>query len=214
MKRWIAGLLSLSMMLPLAACNASPDPIPENTAEGTDAVTTAAPETTAAQTTAETTAADTAETKEEKSVTPFDVTPREKADPSVTRSLAENVLTAAADSEIYAILDVDNLTGKLARVLTDKQTKLHSKSFMWSYRNMPSLSFVPKTPDLSMYEGFSFWMYADENAVGQTFVLNLNSENKASEGSDYYTTNTVKIAEAGWTYYSWRLDRMGVSRSP
>lgn len=214
MKRWIAGLLSLSMLMPLAACSASSDPVPENTAQLTDADTTAAPETTETQTTAETTAADTAETKEEKTVTPFDVTLRAKADPAVTRSLGENILTTDADSEIYAILDVDNLTGKLARVLTDKQTKLHDKSFMWSYRNMPSLSFVPKTPDLSMYEGFSFWMYADESAVGQTFVLNLNSENKASDGSDYYTTNTVKIAESGWTYYSWRLDRMGVSRSP
>ena len=98
MKRWIAGLLSLSMLLPLAACTASPDPVPENTAEGTDAITTAAPETTAAQTTSETTAADTTETKEEKTVTPFDVTPREKADSGVTRSLGENILTADADS--------------------------------------------------------------------------------------------------------------------
>ena len=206
MKLPLTLFLTAALLLPLlAACSPADAPAPP--------VTAAASDSDSAEDAASAESAQIPETEAARPETipipQWSVTPAPAADPAVTRPLRENVLTADADSEVYAILDVDRVSGKLARVLTDAHTKLHDKAFAWSYRNMPTLSFVPETPDLSRFEGF-----ADESAVGQTFVLNFNSENKASEGSDYYSTGTVKIAEAGWSYYSWRLDRMSVSRSP
>lgn len=148
------------------------------------------------------------------SASDFNVKPRPVQDPGVTRTLDENILTVDGDSDTYAILDVNNITGWLAKYLTDTHTKNHNKSFMWSYREQPTLTFIPETPDLSEYDGLSFWVYADESAVGQSFVLNLSSENNDTEGSDYYTTGTVKITESGWHYYSWYLDRLSANRSP
>lgn len=213
MKKLLSAFLAAAMLLPLAACaspasledTAGPDhpdheesPDPAGTGDTGD--TSVSPDETEAPASA---------------FAAFPAAPRVTPDASVTRLLAENILTAPdAETIVYDLLDVDSLSGKMGRLLSDDQTKLHKKSLRWRYRDLASLAFVPEGEDLSAYEGFSFWMYADESAVGQTFLVCLGSDNPDTEGSDYYSTNVVKIAEAGWTCYSWKLDRLGAARSP
>ena len=213
MRRFLTAFLAAAMLMPLAGCAA-----PGGAEPGTDAPESVPPGTLPAGTSAPETSAPETDASAEDAKPVFAAFPaaaRAVPDASAVLPLADNILTAAdAETKVYDLLDVDNITGKQKRLLTDAQTKNHDKSFRWSYRDLASLSFKPEGGDLSAYEGFSFWMYADESAVGQTFLISIDSNNPETDGSDYYTTNVVKIAESGWTYYSWRLDRLGVSRSP
>lgn len=217
MKRFLSFFLAGMMLLPMAACASGGNPPEETSGEQTSAPDTSAPDTSAPETSAPETTEKETETSAPETTAPavaVELPVKEHPDPAVTRLLSENILRAESEDnapdEPYTAVD---FSGKAyAKLQNTEHHKTGDVSLTWKYGSNGSWTFkVPK--DLSKYKAYSFWLYADQAAIGETFVLYFLSENSATEGMDYYST-TVKIQQAGWSLVSAKFAEMGVSRTP
>ncbi|MBQ8640937.1 MAG: heparinase II/III family protein [Clostridia bacterium] len=138
---------------------------------------------------------------------------KEHLDPSITRPLADHIVGAESDAEPDRPLVIfDSTLEKYALYQDTEITRNETSSYAWNFGKQNQLVLnVPE--DLSEYKAYSFWMYADPEDVGATFLVYFSSENQESEGIDYYSF-WVNVEQEGWTYYSGLLNGCSVARQP
>ncbi len=206
-KQILSLLLAAVMLLSAAAC--SPASVPTDTdaqSESTAPDTTAAPETTTEAVT---------EPAETEPVWNPVLPQKEHADPTETRKLSMNKLSVqkgmqSEPDQPIKVLDVSEQ--KYLKLHTADIHKTESVSMRWAYDAQSSWTFTVPA-DLSAYKAYSFWVYAPEEAVNETFYMYFGSENSATDGIDYYG-KSFKMQNAGWNFFSGLLGGMGISRTP
>jgi len=209
MKRILSLVLAAVMLLPAAACSPAEKPLDSET---TLPVETTVPDTTAAP---ETTTEAVTEPAETEPVWDPAWPKKEHADASVTRKLSLNLLSSGdankedADKPLVVFNAADP---KYQKLHTPEIHKLADVSMKWIYDVTASWTFnVPA--DLSAYEAYSFWVYAPEGTVGETFYMYFGSENSATDGIDYYG-KSFKMQSEGWNFFSGYLGAFSINRTP
>lgn len=83
----------------------------------------------------------------------------------------------------------------------------------WDHGESPALTReFPKSQDWTSYSGVRFWMYCARPGTS-TFVLIFNSENKKTEGPDYYSLK-VALDWQGWKQFTVPFHELGRAREP
>ncbi len=89
--------------------------------------------------------------------------------------------------------------------------KSGTKSCKWKYTTDMMDVYPPH--DMSKFEAISFWVYVPEDAVGQSFYLQVLSRNPVDSDDDYYGY-LVTLNQSGWNQYTVRLNEFEVNRKP
>lgn len=91
--------------------------------------------------------------------------------------------------------------------------KLWPQSVCWRHGQSSGLgcSFQP-AQDWSKFNAVAFWLHS-EKATGSRFVLLFPSENRESDGSDYYSFR-ITLDWTGWKQFVLPFNELGASRRP
>jgi hypothetical protein len=86
-------------------------------------------------------------------------------------------------------------------------------SLRWSCADAEQVNREFNPPlDWSKYSGVSVWLHANQ-ALGNSFILVLSSENPKSEGADYYST-IIPVEWSGWKQFIFAFKDLRKARSP
>lgn len=68
--------------------------------------------------------------------------------------------------------------------------------------------------DLKKYSSISFFVYVPKESIGQTFIVQIHSNNSSTSESDFYRSNQFTFKHEGWTQILINKSELSVTRSP
>ena len=129
---------------------------------------------------------------------------------------AAGALPAAEPAAGGLVLDSFETTENTSGLTLETKLAREGKACgRWERMDQTSGVGLKKVPqDWSGYTAFSLWLYNAQALPGASFVMIVSSENKASDGPDYYSCRFDLGRWTGWKQFVVPFAEMGQARQP
>lgn len=119
-------------------------------------------------------------------------------------------LSASVGAAEKGLFDPANWKGC---TLDGQVRKIWPKSVCWRHAESQGISLkFPAPQDWSKFDAIAFWVHS-EKATGSHFMVLFHSENRETEGPDYYSAK-ITIDWTGWKRFVLPFNELGAARQP